>query len=388
VGTLPISGDWDGDGLDNIGVFRPSTGEWRLYTPRITQVNQSVPTPIQQAIVVYGQAGETGNTINGAWVPGLRSGLGLYRGPEFSLERSSGSGGSAPIEPNAVEGADYAFTFGSYGDKPVAGRWQGQLPPNQTPSVTPTYNPSATLVPITPAPAIQKILMLLCKFADYPIPNHPYKTPVAPYDVAWFQQAMGSAAIPQVGHYWNQQSFTATSLSTDVYGWIAMGNHDSYVRVSGTSSYLDYGAAINDCVINAHNGSIVNFASYPSATSLAEDNRDGTVLVTAFNSELTPLGDASPLGIAGNTYRPLLLPITGLPNVVQYRTIFISKRQYPRQNFTVQRMSLSNGPFDKGQTISGACAKADELVFKVNGAALWVEQSPLRFRPSKLARVL
>jgi hypothetical protein len=51
-------------------------------------------------------------------------------------------------------------------------------------------------------------------------------------------------------------------------------------------------------------------------------------------------------------------------------------------------MSLSNGPFDKGQTISGACAKADELVFKVNGAALWVEQSPLRFRPSKLARVL
>jgi hypothetical protein len=51
-------------------------------------------------------------------------------------------------------------------------------------------------------------------------------------------------------------------------------------------------------------------------------------------------------------------------------------------------MSLSNGPFDKGQTISGACAKADELVFKVNGAALWVEQSPLRLRPSKLARVL
>jgi hypothetical protein len=62
--------------------------------------------------------------------------------------------------------------------------------------------------------------------------------------------------------------------------------------------------------------------------------------------------------------------------------------QYPRQNFTMQRMSLSNGPFDKAQPSSGACAKADELVFKVNDAALWVEQSPLRLRPSKLARVL
>jgi hypothetical protein len=48
--NVTIYGNWDGDGLDNIGVFRPSSGQWRLYTPRLTQV-----------IVVYSQAGETLN---------------------------------------------------------------------------------------------------------------------------------------------------------------------------------------------------------------------------------------------------------------------------------------------------------------------------------------
>jgi hypothetical protein len=62
--------------------------------------------------------------------------------------------------------------------------------------------------------------------------------------------------------------------------------------------------------------------------------------------------------------------------------------QYPRQKFTVQLMSLSNEPFDKVRTNSSACANADELVFGVPPTALWVEQSPLRLRLSKLARVL
>jgi hypothetical protein len=29
-GDLPVVGDWDGRGTDNIGVFRPSTAEWFL----------------------------------------------------------------------------------------------------------------------------------------------------------------------------------------------------------------------------------------------------------------------------------------------------------------------------------------------------------------------
>jgi hypothetical protein len=29
-GDLPVAGDWDGDGVAEIGVFRPSTGKWYL----------------------------------------------------------------------------------------------------------------------------------------------------------------------------------------------------------------------------------------------------------------------------------------------------------------------------------------------------------------------
>ena len=30
TGDLPVVGDWDGTGTPNIGVFRPSTGEWLI----------------------------------------------------------------------------------------------------------------------------------------------------------------------------------------------------------------------------------------------------------------------------------------------------------------------------------------------------------------------
>jgi len=32
IGDLPVAEDWDGDGLDDIGLFRPSTGEWFFDT--------------------------------------------------------------------------------------------------------------------------------------------------------------------------------------------------------------------------------------------------------------------------------------------------------------------------------------------------------------------
>ena len=28
AGDVPVVGDWNGDGVDGIGVYRPSTGEW------------------------------------------------------------------------------------------------------------------------------------------------------------------------------------------------------------------------------------------------------------------------------------------------------------------------------------------------------------------------
>ena len=47
-------------------------------------------------------------------------------------------------------------------------------------------------------------------------------------------------------------------------------------------------------------------------------------------------------------------------------------------------MRLSNGYSDEEETNSSACAKPDELVFRVSCAALLVEYRPLRVTPIKI----
>jgi hypothetical protein len=36
-GDLPVAGDWDGDGRDSVGVFRPSNAMWYLTNERSGQ---------------------------------------------------------------------------------------------------------------------------------------------------------------------------------------------------------------------------------------------------------------------------------------------------------------------------------------------------------------
>jgi len=40
-GDIPIVGDWDGDGVSDIGVFRPATGFWYLDITKTGVVNTS-----------------------------------------------------------------------------------------------------------------------------------------------------------------------------------------------------------------------------------------------------------------------------------------------------------------------------------------------------------
>jgi hypothetical protein len=148
-GDVPVSGDWDGDGIDTIGIFRPSTGQWHLTNLVITTMNQAPPAA---SIITYGAGSETGAAVNGVWIPGLKSGLGLRRGSEFSLKNASGIGGNVPVEMNAVVGADLAFDYGQVGDAPVAGRW-GQItatPVVLTPTPSPTLSSNACGLQVSP----------------------------------------------------------------------------------------------------------------------------------------------------------------------------------------------------------------------------------------------
>ncbi len=43
TGDIPVVGDWDGDGISDAGVFRPSSGNWYLDTTKTGVVVTAFP---------------------------------------------------------------------------------------------------------------------------------------------------------------------------------------------------------------------------------------------------------------------------------------------------------------------------------------------------------
>ena len=107
VGDLPLAGDWDGDGIDTPGVFRPSTGVFSL-----ADSNRATPRVAREAH--FGQAGDI--PLAGDWPGSGRDGIGVFRPAtgQFLLKRAPGSGP-----------ADITIAFGAAGDLPVVGDWTG-----------------------------------------------------------------------------------------------------------------------------------------------------------------------------------------------------------------------------------------------------------------------
>jgi hypothetical protein len=115
TGDIPVVGDWNGDGHPKIGVFRVvnGVGRWYLDTNGNGVWNAGVDT-------VYTNFGQTGDIpVTGDWNADGRTKIGIFRivngQGRFYLD----------FNGNGVwEGAsDKMFQFGSPGDRPVAGRW-------------------------------------------------------------------------------------------------------------------------------------------------------------------------------------------------------------------------------------------------------------------------
>ena len=68
---MPVSGDWDGDGKDSLGVFRPSNGTWHLSN------STTSPSSDAAAGTQWGQAGDYGNC--GDWNGDGKDTIGVYR---------------------------------------------------------------------------------------------------------------------------------------------------------------------------------------------------------------------------------------------------------------------------------------------------------------------
>jgi hypothetical protein len=103
AGDLPISGDWNGDGVTDLGVFRNGQFLLRQSLGTITTVN-------------FGQAGDL--PIAGDWNGDGADDLGVFRNGQFLLRKPVKVCPACPIVFLTI-----TFNFGQAGDTPVAGDW-------------------------------------------------------------------------------------------------------------------------------------------------------------------------------------------------------------------------------------------------------------------------
>jgi hypothetical protein len=130
--SLPVVGDWNGDGIDTLGLFRINTGIFLLSNSNFSWNFDYT--------VLFGNPGDI--PFAGRWTADMTgSGIGVYRDSNGILyQRKSLTSG--------VD--DYFAVYGNPGDKPIAGDWDGDgfdsigiyRPSNQTWYLTNNSTPS------------------------------------------------------------------------------------------------------------------------------------------------------------------------------------------------------------------------------------------------------
>jgi predicted chitinase/murein DD-endopeptidase MepM/ murein hydrolase activator NlpD len=105
-GGVPVVGDWDGDGRDEVGVYERADATFHL---RDAQGNES-------AVIQFGPAGDDVVPIAGDWDGDGRDTVGVY---VRSSATFSFRDGGAPAGANAT------LQYGAPGDMPIAGDWDG-----------------------------------------------------------------------------------------------------------------------------------------------------------------------------------------------------------------------------------------------------------------------
>jgi hypothetical protein len=114
AGDLPVTGDWDGNGTTQVGLFRPATGEWFLdYNGNRTWDGCSK----DRCLGSFGSAADL--PVSGDWNGTGTSKIGVFR-PSTSrwFLDFNGNGQWDGC------GIDLCVTsFGQAGDIPVTGKW-------------------------------------------------------------------------------------------------------------------------------------------------------------------------------------------------------------------------------------------------------------------------
>ena len=115
VGDLPVVGDWNGSGTEEIGLFRPSTGEWFLD---VNGNGQWDGCGVDKCLGQFGGDGDL--PVVGDWDGTGEVGIGIFRPStaEWFLDMNR-NGKFDGCEVDACLGP-----FGAPGDLPVVGKWR------------------------------------------------------------------------------------------------------------------------------------------------------------------------------------------------------------------------------------------------------------------------
>jgi hypothetical protein len=105
-GDRPLRGDWDGDGVATIGVYRPSTGEFHLR-------DANTPGPADRVVAF---AAGSGIPIAGDWLGLGEDSVGVYQPADSTFHLLGRARTGAGVQ---------VVAFGAPGDVPVVGDWDG-----------------------------------------------------------------------------------------------------------------------------------------------------------------------------------------------------------------------------------------------------------------------
>jgi DNA-binding beta-propeller fold protein YncE len=109
VGDLPVTGDWNGDGVDSVGIYRPSSSFFYLWD-HVTNLNMATP----HYLPLLGNPND--RPLAGDWDADGKDGIGTYRP----------SNGILYLKNALTSGfSDYFMILGNPSDSGVSGDWNG-----------------------------------------------------------------------------------------------------------------------------------------------------------------------------------------------------------------------------------------------------------------------
>jgi len=111
-GDVPVAGDWNADGFEDVGIYR--NGKWYLDA----NGNRTWDGPAGgDVIYTFGATGDV--PVVGDWNNDGRDDIGVFRNGLWLLDQNGNH------KFDGIAGGDAQFTFGIAGSKPVVGDWNG-----------------------------------------------------------------------------------------------------------------------------------------------------------------------------------------------------------------------------------------------------------------------